>query len=135
MGWHEATKPRYLAQEVVVHADDERYSGTIDMLTEIDGELWVIDIKTSKSLHPEYEAQVGAYAYAFSPYMFNTKQIKAGILHLGNTTKKGWSFKEVDVQKGFEVFKACTNLFYLLNENPQPKFVEYPLLFNLNQND
>jgi hypothetical protein len=38
------------------------YGGTIDLIVELGGKTWLIDIKTSNYLHTTHELQVGAYA-------------------------------------------------------------------------
>ncbi len=40
------------------------YGGTYDLIMLIDGELWLIDIKTSKGYYPEYGLQLAAYRWA-----------------------------------------------------------------------
>lgn len=39
-----------------------RYAGTIDRLAVIDGERWLLDIKTSAGPHPSYGVQLAGYA-------------------------------------------------------------------------
>lgn len=40
------------------------YAGTADLIATIDGETWLLDWKSSRSLHDTYVAQVDAYAHA-----------------------------------------------------------------------
>lgn len=129
--WWTDVKPKLIATELRVDSMEHRYSGTIDLICEIDGEPWIVDLKSSNSLHAEYDAQVGAYAEAYSPYMRETGQLKAGILHLNSKTRKGYSWHVVDVEKGWAVFKTVRDLFYLLNPDPKPKFIEYPEFFTI----
>jgi hypothetical protein len=46
--------------ETTVWNASEGYAGTFDLLVEIDGELWLIDVKTSRSLWPEHLMQLSA---------------------------------------------------------------------------
>lgn len=41
------------------------YAGTIDVLAEVDGEVGVLDIKTSKAVYRDYGMQTAAYIEAF----------------------------------------------------------------------
>lgn len=79
------------------------YGGTYDLLMLIDGELWLIDIKTSKGYYPEFGLQLAAYRWADAiilegdprPYPMPTV-IKTGVLHLrpDKYPKLGWSLIE-----------------------------------------
>jgi ATP-dependent exoDNAse (exonuclease V) beta subunit len=59
--WYEATKPETLANEFVVRNKEVGYAGTVDYLCKIDGAVYLVDFKTSQSLHTEHELQVSAY--------------------------------------------------------------------------
>lgn len=41
-----------------------RYSGTFDILAEVDGNLAIVDIKTSAAIYDDYRLQTAAYLYA-----------------------------------------------------------------------
>jgi hypothetical protein len=66
------------------------YGGTYDLLMMIDGQLWLIDIKTGKRIdYPEYRLQLAAYRWADSiilegnPISYPMPNIeRTGILHL-----------------------------------------------------
>ena len=66
------------------------YGGTYDLLMMIDGELWLIDIKTGKGIdYPEYRLQLAGYRWADSiiipgnPTAYDMPNIeRTGILHL-----------------------------------------------------
>lgn len=126
VSWHNEVKPNVLGNEIKVYDVERGFAGTIDMLAEIDGVPYIIDIKTSNALHPNYNAQVAAYAEAYSSYMKSTGQLKAGILHLNAKTKKGWSFREVNVEKDWEMFDLCRKMFQHLYPNALPKQIELP---------
>lgn len=130
--WAKKTKPDWTATEIKVYNHLLRYAGTIDVLCEINGEPWLIDIKTSNYIHDSYSAQVAAYAEAYSAHLVANKQFKAGILHLNARTKSGWSFKEIDILGGLSVFKNCLNLFNNLYPDACPKIFEIPDQLSLN---
>ena len=57
--------------EIVVHKVEERivskkhhYSGTIDILADVNGKLGVLDIKTSKAIYRDFNLQTSAYVEA-----------------------------------------------------------------------
>lgn len=57
--WKAATRPE------ILHIEDRlgcsKYAGTLDRICRINGELWVIDIKTTSSIHPHVGVQLAAY--------------------------------------------------------------------------
>ena len=65
------------------------YGGTYDLLMMIDGELWLIDIKTGKGLYPEFALQLAGYRWADyiilpgNPQTYEMPNIeRTGILHI-----------------------------------------------------
>ena len=67
-GFFEMFKPNVIDTEFMVYHKGEGiilpYGGTMDLLCEIDGELWLIDYKTSKGVYPETALQLAAGQYA-----------------------------------------------------------------------
>lgn len=59
-GWLERWQPVTIATEVTMFAPT--YAGTADALVSIDGEVWLIDFKTSSGLYPEVALQLAALA-------------------------------------------------------------------------
>ena len=79
----EDVAPEFLKTEFQVFAP--HYAGTVDRLAIIDGETFVLDIKTSKSVHPSHWAQTAAYARALEAE--GTKIDGIAILHLQSATR------------------------------------------------
>ena len=52
--WHDEVNPESIAIETTVFNDEYNYAGTVDFVCKIDGELWIVDFKTSSDLM--YEA-------------------------------------------------------------------------------
>jgi len=59
--WQDAVKPTWLVWDVNLYSEKHGYAGTLDAIAEIEGELWLIDFKTSKVISTEYAMQVSAY--------------------------------------------------------------------------
>ena len=57
-------QPRFVAVEQMVCSLRHGYSGTFDAIAVIDGERWLIAIKTSSSTYAETALQLAAYAAA-----------------------------------------------------------------------
>lgn len=54
-------KPKLIANELSMCSPKLGYGGTIDRIIEINGKLWLIDIKTSNAMRKTYEMQLASY--------------------------------------------------------------------------
>jgi hypothetical protein len=59
-------KPELIASEYHLFSDQHEYAGTADLIIRFKEKLWLLDIKTSNSLHTSYELQLSAYAKAWN---------------------------------------------------------------------
>lgn len=121
-------KPKLVAVEHHIFSDKHKYAGTIDLVVEIDSELWVLDIKTSNSIHKSYDLQLAAYAKAWNE-TFDTKIERTAIIWLKSPSRKidksgkkiqgdGWALKEAeDIEHNFEMFSKIYDIFRM--ENPK----------------
>jgi len=123
--WYQEVKPEILESEITLFNHVYKYAGTRDLLCRINGELFVVDYKTSNSVHDQHKVQVAAYWGA------GDMSAKCALLHLGNTTKKKWSFLEFEPQGYWEQYLHFQVTFDLLHPNSKPKVINYPLLFEL----
>lgn len=124
--WFNEVKPKIIAAEFVVFNDEENYAGTVDLLCEIDKEVWLIDFKTSQSVWSEYELQVSAYKHAMSK-----KIDKLGILQVGYKKNKAkWKMNEVEDK--FPLFQAAQQIWANEQEGVTPKQKDYPVSVQLN---
>lgn len=71
VGWYEETQPKILAVESVIYSPTNNYAGTYDALMEIDGKVYLTDLKTTNAsrkapngVYAENFVQLGAYAEA-----------------------------------------------------------------------
>jgi hypothetical protein len=108
--WSKDMKPEMDQVEAAVcYIDDHiQTAGRVDLVCEIGGERYLVDLKTGHGIYPSYVAQLGLYATALG---LN----KAAVLLLTNT-KKGYRFQEVDVKIGFELFEAAFRIYKYLKE-------------------
>ncbi len=56
--WQAAYKPVVLNAEYMVYSETHRYGGTADMAARINGEVWLIDIKTGSGAYAETALQL-----------------------------------------------------------------------------
>lgn len=57
-------KPHFLAAEEMIFSQRWKYGGTLDAIAEIDGQIWLYDIKTSTGVYAETALQLAAYGFA-----------------------------------------------------------------------
>ena len=119
--WLEKTEPHTLATEKFVYSTRHGYAGSADYVCEIDGELWIIDFKTSKSLHDAMGLQLAAYRQAYQE--MTGRRARTAILKLTTKTQKGWQFKEYNEPiKPFLGLKAFFD--WEIKKNPPKPQVE-----------
>jgi hypothetical protein len=135
-------KPELISAEDFVYSDEHKYAGTADLVVKMDGEVWLLDIKTSNSIHKSYDLQLASYAKALE----ESKGIKierTGIIWLkaqsrGPSKKegvyqgKGWKIKVIDeIDYNFDLFKTIYKLYSLENPNVEPIYNSYPTTLKL----
>ncbi len=135
-------KPELISTEEFVFSDKFKYAGTADLVVKMDGETWLLDLKTSNSLHRAYNLQLAAYAKALE----ETKGIKidrTGIIWLKSSTRsaskkkgvyqgKGWQIKVIDeIDYNFDLFQTIYKLYSLENPVTEPIYKKYPTSLKL----
>jgi hypothetical protein len=82
-------QPRFVGVEMMVVSFSEAYAGTADIWAWLDGELWLLDIKTGKGTYPDMGLQLAAlhnaeWSGAPDKEMLepSPKATRFGILHL-----------------------------------------------------
>lgn len=127
LDWCSEFKPEIISTEFITWNDEYKFAGTVDLKCKIGQKEYVIDFKTSKSIHPSHKVQVCAYALSE-----NIKNV--ALLHLGNTTKKKYSFLELkpeDLEKYTKEFLQVNELFQTLYPNAKPTEETFPDSFKL----
>lgn len=126
----ETFRPILLANERTCFG--KNYAGTIDKIFRVNGQIWILDIKTSKNIWEEFKLQLSAYSHADIDYKKlgitddEWAKRKLYILQVGYKKNKD-GYKLTELEDKFFLFEVA----YLLwkNENPSAKPVEafYPL--------
>ena len=132
-------KPHIKVNEFMAISENYKLGGTIDIVCELNGELWLIDAKSSNAIHPSHELQLAAYATMWNEQFPKAKIQRAGILWLKATTrgadKKGekiqgasWQLKEFDrhYTDAFKIFQHTRAIWNEENPNYKPKNLIYP---------
>jgi len=133
--WWETYNPTLIETEVHLFSDEIKVAGTCDMVCEIDGELWIIDFKTSNHLQTTYDLQTAIYGKCYEE-CFGKKADRYGVLWLksnkrkaasGKIQGKGWEMYESKrtQEENLEIFKTVKTLFDLENPKHKPVFTEF----------
>jgi hypothetical protein len=88
--WAAQSKLRIVAQEMQLVSEVHRYGGTPDAIGEIDGELCLVDWKTSNSVYSDYLLQLAAYRALWEEV--HPEQPLAGGFHLCRFAKEYGDF-------------------------------------------
>jgi hypothetical protein len=123
-------KPELIATEYHLFSDEHKYAGTADLVVRLFDNIWLLDLKTSNSLHTSYDLQLAAYATAWNE-THDEKVTHTGILWVKANTRsegkgdkiqgKGWELKVVnDIEKNFTMFKNIYEIYSLENPNFKP---------------
>jgi|TARA_B110000196_G_C20969503_1_gene577973 ATP-dependent exoDNAse (exonuclease V) beta subunit len=131
----EKYNPTLIEAEVHLFSDELKIAGTCDMVCEIDGEIWVIDFKTSNNLQTTYDLQTALYSKCFEE-CFNKKINRTGVLWLksskrgpktGKMQGKGWEVHESKrtQEENIDIYKTIRKLFDLENPSHKPAFTQF----------
>lgn len=130
-------KPELLYLEEFVYSDEHQYAGTADLVCKMDGETWLLDVKTSNSVHKSHELQLASYAIALKECK-GVDIDRTGIVWLKSSKRKesnkegvyqgkGWEVKVVDnIEENFELFKLIYRLYRIDYPEIKPIYKEYP---------
>ena len=134
-------KPELISTEEFVYSDEHKYAGTADLVVKMNDEIWLLDLKTSNSIHKSYDLQLASYAKALQE---NGQKIdRTGIIWLKSSTRgpskqkkviqgKGWKLLQIDdIDKNFELFKMIYELYKLENPVTEPIYNSYPTTLKL----
>ncbi len=121
-----------LVSEGTYFNEMNKYAGTIDIIARVNGELYIIDLKTSPNLYPSYSLQVSAYGEMDIPIeklgitQKEWDNRKLAILQVGyNRNKRGYKFTEVENQ--FDLFLDTKSIWANECETIRPKQIELPV--------
>ena len=132
--WEEYN-PKLIETEVHLFSDEIKVAGTCDMVCEIDGELWIIDFKTSNHLQTTYDLQTAIYGKCYEE-CYGKKADRYGVLWLKSSKRgpkdgamqgKGWEMYESKrtQEENIDIFNTVKKLFDLENPRHKPVFTEF----------
>ena len=136
--WRDAVKPESIAWDVVVYSDKEGYAGSIDYICRIEGQLYIIDFKTSQSIWREMEMQISAYRHTVengeNPIFQNNKQldvagIKTAILQIGYRRNKDF-YKFTEVEDAYPLFLNAKAIWARETAGQAPRKRDFPIVLS-----
>lgn len=104
--WTRVNKVKFIAAERKVYSRKYGYAGTLDALGYVNGELCIIDFKTSSGIYPEMFLQTSAYAKAVN----EEDGTKIKTCYIVRVPKDGSEFevqKDDHMKLNFESFLGC----------------------------
>lgn len=126
--WFRKARPQVLRTEYTVWNEKHRYAGTIDLLARINGQTWLIDVKTSSQVWPSMELQVSAYKHAD---LTLPKGVKLAILQVGYKYNKIQKYKFTEVPDRFPLFLATRRIWKHETDGQKPHQRDYPSSISL----
>lgn len=135
-------KPELISTEEFVWSDEYKYAGTADLVVKMDGQIWLLDVKTSNSIHKSYDLQLASYAKALGECK-GVNIERTGIIWLKANTRSaskkegvyqgnGWQIKVIDeIDHNFELFQMIYKLYSLENPTTEPIYNSYPTTLKL----
>ena len=111
INWAVQNKVKFLETEKGVYSRSYFIGGILDLIVEMDGELWIADIKTGSGIYPEHFAQMAGYEIMMSEMGY--PPLKGSIVL---NLKKTGEFEEkrsVSNEDAKELFLACLKIYRL----------------------
>ena len=131
-------KPTLIESEIHLFSDKYVYAGTCDLVIEMDGKKWLLDIKTSNSLHTSYDLQLAAYTTCWNE-TFEEKVTHNGVLWLKWSKQKadkkgekiqgkGWELYEPEksIEENLKLFEHIHELYKLEHPDLKPTAEQFP---------
>ena len=109
-----------LSCEEKVYHPELKYAGTVDAVAEIDGDMYIIDFKTSSKVYPEHHIQCAAYAKAIE-LMYGKEVQHTFILRLDKRSEKYHTSISSEVNENFLAFRAAMVLHRRLHGGNRAK--------------
>jgi hypothetical protein len=112
--WRASTRLEIIASEVSLVSEEHRFGGTLDAIGTVNGELALIDWKSSNRIYPEYIAQVSAYGKLWE----ECRGEEPRSVHLLRVGKEAGDFhhhcwQHETLQEGWRAFVLCRELYDL----------------------
>lgn len=133
-------KPEVIVHEFALVSETLGFGGTVDFIGRINGDVYLIDWKSSNYIHKTHELQIAAYAMGWNEMNPDTPITKTAILWLNAQTRgedkkgkklqgRGWQLKDDwgrDYTEAYKIFAHAHALWKEENPNYRPANLLYP---------
>jgi len=125
------TNAEILANEMTVFS--EKYAGTLDRIFRINGQIYIIDLKSSQSIRKDMIIQLSAYSHTEIDYTGlgitdeEWKARKLAVLQLGYQ-KNSKKYKFTEIEDRYDLFKLAYSVWQEENPDAKPKQKDFPLV-------
>ncbi len=130
--WWIKEKLHLIGSEIGIVSEQYRYGGTIDIVamkeppTELHkGEVWLLDIKTSKAVYDEYRIQLAAYKHAWEEVHPNQLIDSVHIVHLNKETGALGFHHLGDLTDDFQLFMHLRDIYELKGRKDSKRRTDY----------
>lgn len=109
--WAEDNKVKFLASEQRVYSRKYWYAGTFDILCEINGQIFIVDVKTGSGIYPEHFFQMAGYQICIEEMAEFTPKING---HIVLNIKKDGTFDKreyFNFEQNRDAFLAALTLY------------------------
>lgn len=115
LNWEEDKEIEWIGAEQRAFSLGKRYAGTYDAEALIDGDLVLIDWKTSKRIYDEYPLQTASYVYAREEESYHVgDRIMYDRMMILRVPKNGGEFEALEIDDRQEIKKLVRVFFSLL---------------------
>lgn len=113
--WKKANQVFPIAVEQSMISEKFGFGGTFDLLANVNGQLTIIDFKTSGALYEEYGTQIAAYRQLVLENRHHDTQGK--LIRINRAANDDFESKTVDLlDKRFELFRHLLRVYTLSKE-------------------
>ena len=117
--WENENNVQWLESEKKIYSKQYEYAGTLDAEAMVNGELAIIDFKTSNGIYDEYCLQVSAYKQAREEETGQDYK-KCFIVRIGKDGEL--EVKEIkELDRHFKAFLGCLEIYKWQMENKRQK--------------
>lgn len=120
--WVDTHNPEVTENELTAISNKHRYAGTMDMVANIAGVPYIIDIKTGKGIYDEVELQLSAYGEALVEKGKPMHKLAVLLLEKGADGEATGNYIFKTVKPRFKEFLAAKTLWTWLNEDKNKKY-------------
>lgn len=104
-----------IANELPLVSEQYQYGGTIDVYAEINGDIWLLDIKSGKAIYSDMLIQIAAYRQLLNENGYPCERAK--ILRIGRDETEGFEERTLtSFDKYWQVFEHCLQIYRLQKE-------------------